>query len=264
MRRYSNYHTHTTFCDGNNTPEEMVLAAIEAGCPSLGFSGHSYTPFDPGYCMMPEDLPAYRDEILRLREKYRNKIRILLGLELDYFSEKPKEDFDYIIGSVHYVKKNGEYLSVDHSMDTQIRQVEEYYGGDFYAFAEDYYTLVADVKRKTGCDIVGHFDLVTKFHETKPLFDEKNPRYRTAAERALKVLLDQGALLEINTGAISRGYRTTPYPAAFLLEEMGRRGAKAVLSADCHSTGGICCAFEKAAELAERCGVKLTEPDRLA
>lgn len=258
MRRYSNYHTHTTFCDGTNTPEEMVLAAIEAGCPSLGFSGHSYTAFDLGYCMTPENLPEYRAEVLRLKEKYRDKIHILLGLELDYFSEKPKEDFDYIIGSVHYVKKDGVYLSVDHSRENQIHCVEEHYDGDFYAFAEDYYALVADVKRKTGCDIVGHFDLVTKFNEKQPLFDENHPRYRAAAEGALNTLLDQNARLEINTGAISRGYRTTPYPAPFLLEEMGRRGAKAVLSADCHSVGGICCAFDEAAELAERCGVGLT------
>lgn len=259
MRRYSNYHTHTTFCDGKNTPEEMVLAAIKAGCPSLGFSGHSYTAFDPGYCMAPETVSCYREEILELREKYRDKIRIYLGLELDYFSEKPEEDFDYIIGSVHYVKKDGEYLPVDHSRELQIQQVEKHYSGDFYAFAEDYYALVSDVKRKTGCDIVGHFDLVTKFNEKDPLFDENHPRYRAAAEGALKTLLNQNALLEINTGAISRGYRTTPYPAPFLLKEMSRRGAKAVLSADCHSAEGICCAFDEAAALAERCGVELTE-----
>lgn len=258
-KRYPNYHTHTTFCDGQNTPEEMVLAAIESGCPTLGFSGHSYTAFDPGYCMHPEDMERYRDEVLRLREKYRDKIRILLGLELDYFSERPDFELDYVIGSVHYVKKDGVYLTVDHSREKQIRQVEEHYGGDFYAFAEDYYALVSDVKRKTGCQIVGHFDLVTKFNEQQPLFDESNPRYRAAALGALHTLLDQDALLEINTGAISRGCRTTPYPAAFLLEEMGRCGVKAVLSADCHSAGAVCCAFDEAARLAQRCGVELTE-----
>ena len=44
-------HTHTSFCDGKNSPEEMVRSAVEKGFDVLGFSGHSYTPFDETYCM---------------------------------------------------------------------------------------------------------------------------------------------------------------------------------------------------------------------
>ena len=61
-----NLHTHTVFSDGKNTPEEMVLGAVRAGCTSLGFSEHSpLAPFyDPDrYAMEAADLPAYRSEI---------------------------------------------------------------------------------------------------------------------------------------------------------------------------------------------------------
>ena len=65
---FSNYHTHSTFCDGKDTPEETVLEAIRLGCPELGFSGHSYTSFDD-CCMSPEGTERYRAEIRRLRAR---------------------------------------------------------------------------------------------------------------------------------------------------------------------------------------------------
>ena len=70
----ANYHTHSTFCDGKSTPEEMVLAAMERGFSALGFSGHGYTPFDLHSCM--SDTRGYISEIKRLKEKYKNKIQI--------------------------------------------------------------------------------------------------------------------------------------------------------------------------------------------
>ena len=62
----SNLHTHTHFCDGKDSPEEMVQAAIRAGFVSLGFSGHSFTPCDMSYCMLPESIPLYKAEIRSL------------------------------------------------------------------------------------------------------------------------------------------------------------------------------------------------------
>ena len=71
----ANFHTHSSFCDGKNTPEEIVVAAIEKGFTSLGFSGHAYTPFDTRYCM--KDTDSYVLEIARLKEKYRKDIQII-------------------------------------------------------------------------------------------------------------------------------------------------------------------------------------------
>ena len=113
-----NLHTHTVFSDGKNTPEEMVLGAVRAGCTSLGFSEHSpLAPFyDPDrYAMEAADLPAYRSEILRLREKYAGQLEVYLGLEQDYDSPAPGPDFDYLIGSVHSVVADGVCLSVDNT-----------------------------------------------------------------------------------------------------------------------------------------------------
>ena len=62
----TNFHTHTTFCDGKSTAEEVVRSAIEKGFTAIGFSGHGVTGFDPGYCL--KDIDGYRAEILRLQE----------------------------------------------------------------------------------------------------------------------------------------------------------------------------------------------------
>lgn len=71
-----NFHTHTTYCDGKNTTEEMILAAINQGFTALGFSGHSHTSIDPSYCMTTDETRRYIDELKALREKYADKIRI--------------------------------------------------------------------------------------------------------------------------------------------------------------------------------------------
>ena len=77
-----NFHTHTQFCDGKSTAEEMVLSALNKGFSVLGFSGHGYTHFDHTYCM--KDTEAYKQEILRLRKKYEKDIEIYLGRCLRY------------------------------------------------------------------------------------------------------------------------------------------------------------------------------------
>ncbi len=245
----SNYHTHTCFCDGKNTPEEMVLEAIRLGCKELGFSGHSYTPFDDSFCMSKENTSAYIKAVREVQEKYGDKIKIHLGIEQDYHSPESTAGYDYIIGSVHYVEKDGVYLSVDESKDTQIDIVKQYYNGDFYGFVEDYYATVADVYNQTKCHIIGHFDIITKFNRDGDLFDPNHPRYVAAAQKALNALLDAPAILEVNTGAMSRGYTTAPYPPKNILDQWLAAGKEIVFSSDCHSKDHILFGYDIYEEL---------------
>ena len=242
--KLSNYHTHTTYCDGKDRPEEIVREAIRLGCPELGFSGHAYVTFDD-CCMTPQGTLDYQREIHALQEKYRDQITIYLGIEQDYLSPMPTEGYDFVIGSVHYLYKDGQYLTVDEGRESFTRNVQEHFAGDYYAFAEAYYEAVGDVYTKTHCDIVGHFDLVTKFNEGGALFDTAHPRYRKAALTALNRLCAEPVIFEINTGAISRGYRKTPYPEPFLLEELEKRGARLILSSDCHDKRNLLFGLEE-------------------
>ena len=232
----SNYHTHTRFCDGKNAPEEIVREAIRLGCPELGFSGHSYTFFDESYCMSQAGTQEYIAVIRALQEQYGDKIKILLGIEQDYYSAMPTDEYDYVIGSVHYVKKDGCYLPVDESKEIQLENVRKFYNGDFYGFIEDYYEVVADLYRKTRCQIVGHFDLIKKFNGLYDLFDPQHPRYQAAANKALAALMSSPVVLEVNTGSIARGYLQEPYPSGDILTQWVKTKKSVIFSSDCHDT----------------------------
>ena len=95
--QFQNLHTHTTYSDGINTPEEMVLAAIQKGFSSLGFSEHSYIENIPERWLLPEKTPQYLAELDRLKEKYAGVLDIFKGIELDSFSDIDVSGFDYII-----------------------------------------------------------------------------------------------------------------------------------------------------------------------
>lgn len=232
-------HTHTTYSDGKNTPEEMILAAADEGLDTIGISDHSYTSIDENYCIKKEKIAGYVAEISALKEKYKGKIEVLCGIEQDYFSDEPTDMFDYAIGSVHYIKAGGEYIPVDESAEILKKAADKYFGGDMYALVEEYYRLEADVIRKTNADIIGHFDLITKFQEQTPLFDERNPRYISAWKKACDNLLKTKKPFEINTGAISRGYRTTPYPSEEIRQYILENNGTLILSSDSHMTGSV-------------------------
>ena len=93
------------------------------------------------------------------------------------------------------------------------------------------------------CDIIGHFDLLTKFAEQDPYFDLQHPRYVKAWQTAADQLLKTGKPFEINTGAISRGYRTEPYPAKDIRDYIRARGGKLILSSDSHAKDTIAYRF---------------------
>ena len=253
---FEDFHVHTNFCDGNNSAEEMVRAAIDLKMKRLGFSGHGYTAFDEEYCMSRENTLRYVDEIAALKEKYKDKIEIFCGVEMDYYTEEPLFDADYVIGSVHYVKKENRYLPVDMSEERFRLAAEELFDGDMYALAESYFDAVGDVARKTNADIIGHFDLISKFNEGNKLFDAQNPRYVKVAKRAIDKLLPYNKPFEINTGAISRGYRTMPYPDVPMLEYIFKNGGRVVLSSDSHSVDTLCFKFEEYERMAREIGFK--------
>ena len=238
-------HMHTCYCDGAGTPEEMVKSAIEKGLHTVGISGHSYTFFDESYCMQKAEVPRYLAECRYLRAKYFDRIHVLCGVEQDYYSDYPTDKFDYVIGSVHYVKVDEEYIPVDESVAILKDAVEKYFDGDIYTLCELYFATVADVVNQTDCDIIGHFDLISKFIEREPLFDTHHPRYIAAWQKAVDQLVEYGVPFEINTGAISRGYRTQPYPAEEMIAYIKARGGRFVLSSDAHSTDSIAYGFDR-------------------
>ncbi|MGN0174386.1 MAG: histidinol-phosphatase [Acutalibacteraceae bacterium] len=248
------FHTHSNYCDGKDTLENMVKAAVSYNMKAIGFSGHSYTDFDKSYCMSLENSDKYFSKIKLLKEKYKGKIEIYCGIEKDYYSEIITDNFDYVIGSVHYCKFNEKYIDIDLSPQAFKNSAEEYYGGDYYKFCCDYYKNVADIYNKTHCDIIGHFDLITKFNECNVFFDETDKRYIDTAINTVDALLEQDVIFEVNTGAISRGYKTMPYPSLFILKRIFEKGGDVILSGDTHSAKTLMFGFDKAIDYIKSIG----------
>ena len=242
-------HMHTTYSDGINTPEEMVKKAISLGMSAIGLSDHSYTDFDPGYCMHFEAYPRYLEELSGLKEKYSGRIKILTGIEQDYFSPAIQESLmrriDYVIGSVHYVYKDGGYFPVDDTKEAILNALRTHFNNNIYDFMASYFETVKDIVKKTGCRIIGHFDLIMKFNEKGELFNPASEIYRQQWQDAAAGLIKYGVPFELNTGAISRGYRSAPYPAFEIIEFIKKNGGSFILSSDAHSADNIMFKFSE-------------------
>lgn len=256
MNNKQNLHTHTTYCDGKNTPEEMILSAIEKGFDSIGFSGHSYMSYSDYFGKLPDRTEEYKREINFLKEKYKEKIKIYLGLEVDMYSGPDMADYDYLIGSVHYLKIGEEYVAFDRGEQHVETVINKYFGGNGMEYAKCYYKALAELPQYGNFDIIGHFDIITKHSDNRSFFDENSSQYLNAAFEAAEKLSGKIPFFEVNTGAISRGYRKAPYPSIPILKRLKELGFGAIITSDCHSKDALDCKFDESAELLKECGFK--------
>lgn len=246
----TNYHMHTTFDDGKNTIEEMTEAAIAKGFDAIGFSGHGFTEFDQRYCM--KDPAGFIRAVKQAQKTYADRIQIYLGSEEDIFRPVPRGEYQYLISSSHYFHIGDRYYPID-SSPQYFAQCLAAFGGDPMKLAESYFSTFVPYIRKRKPDIVGHFDLITKFDEQNHQYLE-NESYRKLAREALTEALLSDSYFEVNTGAISRGYRSLPYPSEDLLYTLKKEGGKVILSSDSHAAGTIDCYFEEARSMLKDIG----------
>lgn len=256
MNTLQNLHTHTVYDDGINTPEQVVLKAIEKGFGSIGFSAHSYITCAPHLTMPVEKTEAYKNEVLSLKRKYKGVIDVFLGLELDVYSDVELDGYEYMIASLHNLKMDGELVPFDRSAEVVSEVIDTRFGGDGLAFAREYYKQLAHLPEYGRFDIIGHFDTITKNIEKVRFFDIGSKEYLNCALEALDALRGRIPLFEVNTGAMARGYRTTPYPAANLLKEFKAMGFGAIISSDCHNAEYLDCGFDLARKLLIEAGFR--------
>ena len=251
-----NLHQHSTYDDGKDTPEEVILAAIEKGFDSIGFSGHSHAYWVPQITMSLEGTEQFKKEIAALKEKYADKIKIFCGLEVDVFSGVEQTGYDYLIGSLHYLKNGDEFIPVDRTKESMQNVINDYFGGDALKCAKKYYEHMSELYTYGNFDIIGHFDLIAKHNETGRFFDENSKEYRELALSAMESLKGKIPLFEVNTGGISRGYRKNPYPNEFIVKALREMGFGAIISSDCHNKDYLDIHFKESEELLKSCGYK--------
>lgn len=250
----SNIHTHTCFSDGRDTVEQMIQSALDRGFVSLGFSDHGAATYDEAAMRAEAD---YRAEVLRMREKYAGQIEIALGYEHDFHSfGADLSPYEYAIESVHFIRHGDELRPIDASRQRLEGILNDWFAGDPFAMCRSYFDSVCQSIMSSPAQIVGHIGLISKFNEANAMFDAADPRYLNPARDAIRCAVERDRIVEINTGAMSRGYRSAPYPDAILLRDLHDLGGRITISSDAHRAEWIDFAFDQAISLAKSCAFR--------
>ncbi|MCQ2411576.1 MAG: histidinol-phosphatase [Sphaerochaetaceae bacterium] len=260
MTTRSNLHTHCTYCDGNDSMQDMVQAAIDAGLTSIGFSSHYPTQYDFDDVQMDiGKLDAYFEELESLKQQYKSSIAIYKGMELEcrvLGEGRPVIDnrCDYTIGSCHYIRNNSQFFCIDY-LPSMIDDALISFGSA-KKLIEDYYQEYISFAKEVPFDIIGHVDIYAKLNENMHYFDPDAKWYTDMTIDYIDEIAKTGKIFEVNTGAMSKGYRTEPYPARFILQRLHEKKVPVTISSDSHSTKTITFAFDMAEELLRSVGFK--------
>lgn len=267
MKRTASYHVHTNFCDGNNEPEEMLKAAIDAGMTDIGFSAHAAWPVATEWHMSVPRYADYAAEITRLQTAYQGKITVKLGFEADWIAGVTAPDSayygrfnpDYLIGSVHFVPTDvkgrlAPFWAVDAAAPDVRAGIDRCFDGDGKRAVEAYYAAIRDMVSSCDFDIVGHLDLPRKRNGELAFFDETASWYRRELKATVKAIAKAGKIVELNTGAIARKAMDDIYPSDELLSLLRKAGIPVTLASDAHSPADLACAYDRAREAARRSG----------
>ena len=262
----TNLHTHSLYCDGSNSLEEMVLSAIDNNFDSLGLSSHGPVNEETDWNMKKDRVEEYIEEVNRLKEKYKDKIQIFLGMELDYipgmgFTElclSLIDRLDYYIGSVHYLGtfKNGIMWTVDYNIEELTRGLEESFGGNIRKAVETYYETISEMAESYQPPIIGHLDLFNKNNKDCILFDEREDWYVKAVKKCLDIIMSTSSIIEINTGGIARNNNKEQYPSKLLLKMIRDRNIPIMINSDAHTRDALAFKFDDMYKLVHEMGFK--------
>ncbi len=242
------YHMHTPLCrHAVGEPEEYARRAVERGIGEIGFSDHCPMPpdYDPDFRMRLEEYPEYVATVLRCRKAFPG-VSIKLGLEADYHPGTEefvrgvvgRYEFDYVIGSVHYIGNWG--------FDNP-ENVHRFEGRDLYEVYEQYWGLVARLAATGFYDIVGHPDVVKKFGH-RPSRDTE-----ALERRALEAVAAAGMALDVNTSGLRRPAKEI-YPSLRILRAARAMGIGITLGSDAHEPAHVGEGFREALDLVRAAG----------
>lgn len=242
-----NYHTHSSYCDGKATPREMVEFAVAHGFTALGFTGHCPLPFENTFSIT--DYEGYCNEIRALKTEYADRIKIYLGLEMDYVPGM-LEDFsslieqgqlEYTIGSVHLIPASNTPQGDENLWFIDGPRWERYDDGLFRLFNGDirravraYFHQQNAMLERNRPTIVGHPDKIV-MHNRDRYFHEDEPWYRDLALETIHLIKELDLICEINTRGIYKGRHADYYPGKWLIQEMKTLRIPVIVSTDAHA-----------------------------
>ncbi len=237
-------HNHTIMCNhAQDTIDEYIQEAIKKGTKIFGFSEHAPMDFDPEYRISFEQMDEYEKKILDAKKRYKNKIDIRLGYEVDYLQGHMDKrvlnaDVDYLIGSVHFIDKwgfdNPEFIG-------------RYEDEDIDEIWQKYFDTIEKMAKSNLFDIVGHVDLIKvfKFMPKKNILD--------IAKKSLLAIKKADMVLEINMAGYRKPIKEA-YPSIDILKEAYRLNIPITFSSDAHAKDQVSMFGNEVVSLAKSVG----------
>lgn len=267
----TNYHQHTTYCDGLDSVSDILETACAKGFSAIGFTSHAPLiiprcddPLLTYHWLMSQDkLATYIEEVRLLGLEYKNRIKVFLGLEADYFDDEHSPAYwkpyglDYCVGSIHFLPSKLHrcpFLQFDSAGKCMQLLLEEYGGGE--GFYRACFQQNMRMIRTKSIDILGHMDLFNKSNQNDELFSRRDPKYIQAAEEVMLCAKENNVVIEINTGYMARRGFTEPFPSYDLIQAGANLGIRFCMNSDCHRKAQIDFAFAEVRTKIKKLGVK--------
>jgi len=239
-------HNHTTLCNhAEGTIEEYVQAAIAKKIDVFGFSDHAPMNFDEAYRMGFSEMANYERDVLHIKEKYKDHIKILLAYEVDflegYMDERVlKRPVDYFIGSVHYLGSWG-FDNPEFIGEYRTKNIDEVW--------ERYFEAIVYLAKSGHFDVVGHLDLIKVFN----YLPQKD--VRIIAQKAIKAIKKANMVIELNAAGFRKPVGEQ-YPSHPLLEIIAEHGIPITFGSDAHAVEHIGYFQEELRVIAKNYGYK--------
>ena len=262
--KWTNYHSHTHYTDGKGEPELYIQSAIEKGMYAYGFSCHSPVPFESGWNMKFEKLAQYLEEINNLKKKYKGRIKIYLGLEIDYVKNLiglflyNNYQLDYSVGGVHFLGKfdNGRFWDYDGGKPWFEKGLNELFDNNIKKLVTYYYQQVTEMDVVEKPDVIAHFNLIKKYNKGNYFFNEEDSWYKEIAFGALEEIAKTDAIIEINTRGVLKKLDKEFYPSDSILKRCKELSVPVCLSADTHHPDDVMALLPEVRELLMSIGYK--------
>ena len=240
-------HNHTKLCNHcEGEMEEFIKEAIDKKIDVFGFSDHApMLGYDKKYRMEKNQINFYENSVQNLKEKYKNKIDILLGYEVDFLNNYIDDDIlngdiDYLIGSVHFLDNWG--------FDNP-EFIREYKNKDIDIIWEEYFYQIEQMAKSGKFDIIGHLDLIKVFK----FLPKKN--INLIAKDSMKAIKDNNLVLEINSAGFRKPIKEQ-YPSIDLLKMAFDMNIDITFGSDAHKIEQIGFKYDEITNLAKKIGFR--------
>jgi histidinol-phosphatase (PHP family) len=256
-----NYHLHTTISDGKLEPEELIKLAIKKKFTTIGITDHYMLP--PKFKGENRSSKFYDfysendyNNLVKLRDKYADKISILIGAEFDWFpehkawtiKETKRRNYDYKFISMHFVKVGRKSEPIDLFAATFEDSVKKI---GIQNLAASYYSELRQ-GIKTGCfDVVAHMDLIKMWNTDKKYFSGKEPWYKEQVSETLELIKKKKMKMEINSSGWRKACKEQ-YPAEWIIKDAIKLGIPIIIGTDGHAEENFEFGLKRAENLLKR------------